>query len=114
MPVLQLRTSLSIPAPEALCRSLTALLAALLDKEERWIMVEVAGDRHMTLGGAAPAALLDLRNVGSDPALALRASAALCDHLQAELGLAPDRVFLQVHDVNGAMFGWDRETFADL
>ncbi len=114
MPVLQLRTSLSLPDPAALCRVLTATLAALLEKEERWVMVEVEGDRHLTLGGVAPCALLDLRSIGADPALAARLSAALCEALRAELGIDPERVFLQVHAPAGPMFGWNRQTFTEL
>lgn len=114
MPVLQLRTSLPLPEPAALCRRLTALLAALLDKEERWVMVEVEGDRQLTLGGEGPCALIDLRSVGADPALAARLSAALCDALHELLGIDPERVFLQVHAPEGAMFGWNRQTFTAL
>lgn len=115
MPVLSLRTNLPLPAELDLCGALTETLAAQTGKPTSTILIEVQGGLRMTLGGTdAPCALLDVRSIGADPDLALRLSDALCAQLAATLGLAPDRVYIEVHSPRGALFGWNHQTFAHL
>lgn len=115
MPVLSLRTNLPLPSGNDLCRGLTELLAAQTGKPTSTILIELQGGLTMTLGGDdAPCALLDVRSIGAEPALALRLSDALCGLLRERLGLAPDRVYIEVHSPRGALFGWNHQTFAHL
>lgn len=115
MPVLSLRTNLPLPAGIGLCHALTAAVSALTGKPTSTILIELSGGLTMTLGGDdAPCALLDVRSIGADPALALRLSDALCALLHEALGLPPDRVYIEVHSPRGALFGWNHQTFAHL
>jgi hypothetical protein len=38
-------------------------------------------------------------------------SRALCDFLKAELGIEPERVYIEFWDINKKMFGWNGGTF---
>lgn len=115
MPVLQLRTNLHLPAARALCSALTGILVELTGKPAATILVEVQGGLFLTLGDDdAPCALIDVRSIGADPALAARLSLALCDLLEAQLGVPPDRVYIELRSPRGALFGWNRRTFVEL
>lgn len=115
MPVLQLRTNLSVSSPLILCDALRVLLVTHTGKPPGAMLVEVQGGLAMKLGeDDAPCALVDVRSIGATPQLAAALSGALADLLEQHLGLPADRLYIELRSPIGAHFGWNRGTFAHL
>lgn len=95
-------------------RTLSALLARELGKPEEYVMVALddRAPKVMFGGSLAPACFASLKNVGTLSASdAERLSAVLCDELARGLGVARNRVYLELVNVDGALWGWDGGTF---
>lgn len=114
MPYLKIVTNIDLPAETrpALLARLSRELAQQLGKPERYVMVEAAGGASLLFGGNdAPAAYVELKSIGLDTARTKPLSKAVCELLQAELGIAPERVYIEFIDVPGHLWGWNGGTF---
>jgi phenylpyruvate tautomerase PptA (4-oxalocrotonate tautomerase family) len=119
VPLLSITTSAPPLAPGAraeLLARLSALLARELDKPEEYVLVAI-GPRPeaMSFGGDAtvPACYAELKNVGTlAPARAAELSRILCAALAAGLGVAQERLYIEFTNADGALWGWNGETFA--
>jgi phenylpyruvate tautomerase PptA (4-oxalocrotonate tautomerase family) len=117
MPLLHISTS-NPPAEELqraqLLKDLSALVARLLGKPERYVMISLTAREHMLFGGSnAPACYAELKNVGTlTPDQTEELSKALCQELSRGLGVAQDRIYIEFTNAEGAMWGWNGGTFA--
>ena len=116
MPLINVFTSAELPAPDkgdALLKDLSSLLAKRFGKPERYVMTALIPRPRMTFAGsAAPACFVEIKNVGEiAPALARSLSADVSSRLQQALGVAPDRVYLEMAHVEGHLWGWNGDTF---
>ena len=114
MPYLLIETNVPLSADRAsgLAALASRRASELLGKDERWVMACVRGGAALVFGGtAAPCAYMELKSLGlsSDRAEAL--SAGLCELAKAELGVPPDRVYIEMGAPNPALWGWDGATF---
>lgn len=118
MPLLSLLTSAAPPLPGVrakLFAHLSALLARELDKPESYVMVALAPRADMSFGGDArtPCCYAELKNVGTLSAdRVAELSNVLCRELAAGLGVPPDRIYIEFTNADGALWGWNGETFA--
>jgi phenylpyruvate tautomerase PptA (4-oxalocrotonate tautomerase family) len=118
MPLLSLVTSAPSPSPEARARlfsGLSSLLARELDKPEAYVMVTLAAGAAMSFGGDASTAACyaELKNVGSlSPGRVAELSRILCAAIGGALDLPQDRIYIEFTNADGAMWGWNGETFA--
>ncbi len=62
-------------------------------------------------GTDAPTAHVVLKSLGLQPDQASALSPAICDFLQARLGIACDRVYIDFQSPARNMFGWNSKTF---
>ena len=116
MPLIEVRTSAAAPAGAAvasLLGDLSRLLSKRFGKPGRWVMTGLQAGLTMTFGGsAAPAAYVEVKNVGKmspDDTAAL--SGDICERLASGLGLPPDRIYIEFADAAGYLWGWNGETF---
>ena len=114
MPYLKIETNktLDASAEQKLLNKTSAFTAMLLNKPEKWIMVSIIHNAPMLFDGSAqPTAYLELKSIslGQDKCAAL--SDKLCAFVNVELGISPDRVYIEFWDINGKMFGWNGGTF---
>ena len=115
MPLIQVFTSAATPADGAkgLLGELSKLAAARFGKPERWVMTCLVPGLPMTFGGdRAPAAFVAVKNVGKmtgDDTEVL--SKEICARVSRALDVPTDRIYLDVADAVGAMWGWNGETF---
>ena len=114
MPLLKLETSVSISDEKkaALMSQLSRLTAEIIGKPEQYVMVAL-GPTEIIMGGQpGKAAFVDLRSIGglgSDTNR--RLTEAICDVLEAELQIAPERIYVAFTDVKASDWGWNGETF---
>jgi phenylpyruvate tautomerase len=116
MPLINVFTSAEIPSADkvdSLLEDLSSLLAKRFGKPERYVMTSLVPRPRMTFAGtAAPACFVEIKNVGEiAPALARTLSAEVSSRLQQALGVAPDRVYLEMAHVEGHHWGWNGDTF---
>ena len=114
MPLLRIETNVSLDAAnaEALVARASQAVARELGKPERYVMVAVRPDTPMLMAGTAePAAFLDLRSIGLPDSRTEALSGAMCDLIEDEIGVPPDRVYINFTDVARAHWGWNGGTF---
>jgi phenylpyruvate tautomerase len=118
MPLLSVTTSAAPPTPEAraaLFSHFTRLLARELEKPEAYVMVMLNAGATLSFGGDAttPACYAELKNVGSlDPSHVAALSRLLCEELERALGVEQERIYIEFTNADGALWGWNGETFA--
>jgi phenylpyruvate tautomerase len=117
MPLLKIVSSKS-PADadsrQALLRRLSSTLARELQKPEAYVMTCLVPDASLTFAGTdAPACYVELKSIGSfSEQETARLSELLCRLLSEELGVAPDRIYVEFANPAGYLWGFDGETFA--
>jgi phenylpyruvate tautomerase len=114
MPYLKIQTNEALAAEQtaALLPRASRLVAELLGKPERYVMVAMVADTPMLFaGGDAPAAYLELKSIGLPESLTGKLSAGLCSLMHEALGIDPERVYIEFHDAARAMWGWNGGTF---
>ena len=87
-------------------------MAELLGKPERFVMIDIQGDATMLFSGSdAPCAMLRVESIGLEADATADLSAALCHAMGHLLDLPADRVYIAFAGPDGAMWGWNRQTF---
>ncbi len=117
MPLLSLLSSSVPPSSrraEVLAR-LSKLLSRELGKPEEYVMVSINQPLALSFGADAsrPACYAELKNVGTLSAARFEElSALLCRELASALEVAPDRIYIEFTNADGAQWGWNGTTFA--
>ena len=114
MPLIHVQTNAAPAADaEALLQELSAELAALLGKPERYVMTLLHTGVPMTFGGdGAPCCYVEVKSIGGLAGDRPRTiSAALAATLERGLGVPPERVYIGFEDVPGRLWGWNGSTF---
>lgn len=114
MPYLKLNTNISINEDQTpqLLRQLSQLIASETGKPERYVMAEVAEKKPMIFAGAAdPLAFLECKSIGLSGRQAKSLSSSLCQLLNKQLGIPPDRVYIEFSSCPAEYWGWNGSTF---
>ena len=114
MPYFSIETSKIIDevGEEAVTHKASAFIAELLGKPESYVMVAVKHSTPMRFGGGlAPAAMVQLYSIGLPGERCPEFSAKICAFVEEELGVAPERIFIDFRDLERSMFGWNGKTF---
>ena len=116
MPLITVKTSAALSSAEiapALLKAMSANLAALLGKPERYVMTLLDTDVAMTFAGdAAPACYVEVKSIGAlDGDRTRELSAAVCALLQQHLKVPADRTYIGFEDVPPLLWGWNSATF---
>ncbi len=89
----------------------SALVAETLRKSESAVCVSIQHAPMLFAGGSGPSAFLELRSVGGLNANTNTVlSRKLCELLEREADIPPDRVFLNFVEVDRADWGWNAKT----
>ena len=117
MPLLSILSS-AAPPPERraeMLAGLSRLLARELEKPEDYVLVALSHPIAMSFGADAsrPACYAELKNVGTLSAQRFeQMSAVLCRELAGALDVAPERIYIEFTNADGAQWGWNGTTFA--
>ncbi|MAT28158.1 MAG: hypothetical protein CMN29_24935 [Sandaracinus sp.] len=116
MPLIHVHTT-ATPESEVtkrLLKRLSTVLAEVTGKPEKWVMTRLAPAAPMTFGGSdAPTAYVEAKSLGGfDPTQSEQLSERVCAALEEELGLAKDRVYIEMSDAPRHLWGWNGGTFA--
>jgi phenylpyruvate tautomerase len=114
MPTLRILTNVQVEAkdrPSVLTHA-SGTVARMLGKPESYVMVILEDGRDMLFAGApAPAAYLELKNLGLSETKTAEYSRVLCDLVAADLGIPAERVYIEFAAPPARLFGWNGGTF---
>ena len=112
MPFFKIETNQQLIDIENVVKNASGFVAALLNKPEQYVMISVETDPKMMFGGSmAPTAFVRLKSIGLPVDKCAHFSEKICRFVETELGVPPDRVFIDFQDLKGNMFGWNGKTF---
>ena len=112
MPYLKIQSNREVGDKDLLMKEMTGLLMDLLSKPEKYIMIAVEPVTDIYFGGShEPAAFVELKSIGLPADGTPKLSEAICKFLQMQLGISPERVYIEFSDAPRNMFGWNSDTF---
>ena len=114
MPYLSIETNQSIDRAsiQRLLKKTSVFIAELLGKPESYVMISLQPDKPLIFGGSdAPAAFVRLKSIGLSQERCPEMSEKICRLIEQDLGVPPDRVFIDFKDLARSMFGWNGKTF---
>ena len=114
MPMLKIQTNQPVDPQrqQALTSKASKTVAELLGKPERYVMVSLDAGRPMLFAGDdTPLAYLELKSIGLPEDRSSDFSSALCELMQAQLGIAPERVYIEFSGASRHLWGWNGATF---
>lgn len=96
-----------------LAKKASALIAGLVGKPEAYVMTAIKPGIAMTFAGNdAPTAVVELKSLGLTEDRCNPLAEKISAFIQAELGIKPNRVFIDFVDVPRTRFAWNGKTFA--
>lgn len=114
MPFIKLRTNVTIDSDRtsSLMSELSRLLASETSKPERYVMIDLKGDRNMMFGGSTdPLAYIECKSIGLSTAQAKSLSKSISQLLGAQLQLSADRIYIEFSNCPAEYWGWNGSTF---
>ncbi|MCH5198919.1 MAG: hypothetical protein J1E34_08440 [Oscillospiraceae bacterium] len=114
MPYIKLTTTACVSDEK--CNSLKAKFGKAIEsfkgKNESWLMVAVDDGKRMWFRGddSADTAMVDVELLGSvAPQDSEKMTASVCDILESELGISPDRIYVKYTGYSN--WGWNGSNF---
>ncbi|BCX88421.1 phenylpyruvate tautomerase [Methylomarinovum tepidoasis] len=114
MPYLRIETNVELDDAKIdhLLSAASKAIAAELGKPERYVMVQVTGGAALMFDASRePAAYVELKSIGLPEGQTQPLSRFLCAFLEKELGIAPDRIYIEFIDIPRKFWGWNGGTF---
>lgn len=114
MPYLKLTTNTTIDKDQSpkLLNRFSQLLAKETGKPERYVMVELAGDKDMLFGGSSePLAYVECKSIGLSGQQAKSLSASISRLLTDNLQIPAERVYIEFSNCPADLWGWNGSTF---
>jgi phenylpyruvate tautomerase len=114
MPLLNLTINQPLDADrqQNLLRAASSLTASILGKPETYVLVQLQHNPAMLFAGNdAPLAYLELKSINLPEQRTAELSAALCDLLEQQLEIPPQRVYIEFSNAQRHLWGWNKATF---
>jgi phenylpyruvate tautomerase PptA (4-oxalocrotonate tautomerase family) len=114
MPLIKVESTQHISAEQKseLLESLSASVAEITGKSEKYVMALWADAEIILGGGQGAAAFVEVRGIGGlDDGTNKRLSASICDILDSAADIPPDRVYINFTDIPRSNWGWNSTTF---
>ncbi|MDF1583599.1 MAG: phenylpyruvate tautomerase MIF-related protein [Methyloprofundus sp.] len=114
MPFMKLRTNVVIDSEKTsvLMSELSQLLAHETSKPERYVMIDVQGDRNMMFAGSTESlAFVECKSIGLSTAQAKSLSKSISELLSMRLQLSAERIYIEFSHCPAEYWGWNGSTF---
>jgi phenylpyruvate tautomerase PptA (4-oxalocrotonate tautomerase family) len=115
MPLIQVTSNITLTDAEKsnALQTLSKAAAELLEKSEEYVMTSWASAK-MTMGGQnVPAVFIDLHSIRLPEDATCNLSKELCERISLAVEVRKDRVYINFHNVEPHMWGWNGKTFGD-
>ncbi len=112
MPLLTLKTNISLDNKTSLAEILSKATADLLEKPESYMMLNIEDEQCLIFAGNhQPCALISLKSLGLPEALTTELSSKLCEIIHSQMTIDPSRIYIEFNSPERHMWGWDSRTF---
>jgi phenylpyruvate tautomerase PptA (4-oxalocrotonate tautomerase family) len=114
MPFVRIETNreLSDVMVDEKMQGLSAFVAELLGKPEKYVMISIEANKALVFGGTGdPAAFVSFQSIGLPADRCAELSSAICNHMEQELDIPKDRIYIDFQDAARDRFGWNGGTF---
>ncbi len=116
MPMFSVETNVKLDDEENSSAHITTALskavAEMLGKPEQYVMVNLKMAQDLCFAGShAPAAYAQLKSLGLPENKTAEYSATLCELIHRELGVPPERIYIEFSSPERHMWGWNNNTF---
>ena len=113
MPTLSIHTNAVTEDKEQALLQLSRLIAEMLNKPERYVMILLHDGLDMVFSGSSNiAAYMRLESLGLDEDKTKHYSEQLCNAMEKLFAIPADRIYIEFAAPPRHMFGWNRTTFA--
>lgn len=115
MPYLHIQTNVDVPVEQqkVILQRASHLVAAGLEKPEKYVMTAFHGGVTMTFDGSPdPIVYMELKSIGLPEKQTGRLARELCTFVEEVLKVPRERVYIEFTDASGEMWGWNGSTFA--
>lgn len=114
MPYLAIQTNQRLDAEQtaALLQKSSKTVSEILGKPESYVMVAIQDAVPMLFAGKPdPTAYLQLKSLGLPESSTADFSRALCEVINQQLAIAPERIYIEFSGPERHMWGWNNNTF---
>jgi phenylpyruvate tautomerase PptA (4-oxalocrotonate tautomerase family) len=114
MPLLKIATNRPIDQNRVseLLKHASEAVTAILGKPERYVMISIEHNPHMLFAGSdEPLAYLELKSIGLPDDQTKQISHALCQLMEQQLAVSPQRVYIEFNAAERHQWGWNSSTF---
>jgi phenylpyruvate tautomerase PptA (4-oxalocrotonate tautomerase family) len=114
MPLLKITTNRPIDQNRVaeLLKHTSESVAAILGKPERYVMISIEHNPQMLFAGSNDAlAYLELKSIGLPDDQTKQISNALCQLMEQQLAISPERVYIEFSAAERHQWGWNSSTF---
>ena len=112
MPYLKIQTNEELLHANQLISKASKLVADILSKPEKYVMVALEETVNMIFGGTnEPAIFCELKSIGLPGDRTKEISEKLSDFLSIETGVPIDRIYIEFFNAERHMWGWNGTTF---
>lgn len=95
-----------------LLRHVSKIVQTELGKPESTVMISIfSQEKILFAGDETPALFMEFKAIGIDASHTARLTASLCSALEQELNIPSRRIYIHFENVDGSMWGWDKQTF---
>jgi len=112
MPLLNIKTNISIKNKTAFAEAASKATSELLEKSESYVMINIEDNQClMFAGNHNPCALLSLKSLGLPEDLTTTFSRKLCAFIESQTTIEASRIYIEFSSPERHMWGWDSRTF---
>ncbi len=115
MPYLKLKTNQTISESQQqeLLSELSSMLASVLGKSEKYVMVELEAEKVMLFAATTEKlAYVECKSIGLTSQQAKDLSPEISQQLDAILGIPASRIYIEFSQAPAEFWGWNGSTFA--
>lgn len=115
MPLIQVTSNISLSDTEKnnALQTLSKAAAELLEKSEDYVMTSWVTAKMTMAGTNLPTVSIDLHSIRLPEDATKNLSKELCERLRLAVEVRDDRIYINFHNVDPAMWGWNGKTFGD-
>jgi phenylpyruvate tautomerase len=115
MPFVSIQTNIQLTndQQQRLLPKISQAIAEETKKPESYVMVSMQPQAAIMFAKeTAPAAFVDVKGIQLHPVQNKSITKSICNALNEQTGIAPNRVYILFTSVSGEMWGWNNSTFA--
>lgn len=113
MPLIQVTSNISLSDAEKnnALQTLSKAAAELLEKSEDYVMTSWTSSKMTMAGNDVPTVFIDLHSIRLPEDATANLSKELCERISLAVEVRRDRVYINFHNVEPKMWGWNGKTF---